>query len=107
MCGIAGFALRHPAPWAGPIVTDMTDAIAHRGPDSDGHLSSPDQRVWLGFRRLAIRDLDTEPVGAIVVTGDDGSVATYRAGDAFLTPAGFTGTWDVIERAKKFYAMYE
>ena len=58
MCGIAGFALRHPAPWAGPIVTDMTDAIAHRGPDSDGHLSSPDQRVWLGFRRLAIRDLD-------------------------------------------------
>ncbi len=58
MCGIAGFALRHPAPWGGPIVADMTDSIAHRGPDSDGHLSSPDQRVWLGFRRLAIRDLD-------------------------------------------------
>ncbi len=58
MCGIAGFALRHPAPWGEPIVTDMTDAIAHRGPDSDGHLASPDQRVWLGFRRLAIRDLD-------------------------------------------------
>lgn len=58
MCGIAGLALRHPAPLAGPIVADMTDAIAHRGPDSDGHLSSPDQRVWLGFRRLAIRDLD-------------------------------------------------
>ncbi len=58
MCGIAGFALRHPAPWGEPIVSDMTDAIAHRGPDSDGHLASPDQRVWLGFRRLAIRDLD-------------------------------------------------
>ena len=58
MCGIAGLALRHPAPWAGLIVVDMTDAIAHRGPDSDGLLSSPDQRVWLGFRRLAIRDLD-------------------------------------------------
>lgn len=58
MCGIAGLALRHPAPWAESIIADMTDAIAHRGPDSDGHLSSPDQRVWLGFRRLAIRDLD-------------------------------------------------
>ena len=58
MCGIAGLALRHPAQWAGGIVADMTDAIAHRGPDSDGHLSSSDQRVWLGFRRLAIRDLD-------------------------------------------------
>lgn len=58
MCGIAGLALRHPAPWARPVLTDMTDSIAHRGPDSDGHLASPDQRVWLGFRRLAIRDLD-------------------------------------------------
>lgn len=58
MCGIAGLALRHPAPLAGQILADMTDAITHRGPDSAGHWSSLDQRVWLGFRRLAIRDLD-------------------------------------------------
>lgn len=58
MCGIAGLALRHPAPWAGSVIADMTDSITHRGPDSDGHFASPDQRVWLGFRRLAIRDLD-------------------------------------------------
>ena len=58
MCGIAGLVLRHPAPSGGSIVADMTDAIAHRGPDSDGLLSSTDQYVWLGFRRLAIRDLD-------------------------------------------------
>ncbi len=45
--------------------------------------------------------------GAIVVTSDDGSVATFRAGDAFLTPAGFMGTWEVVEHAKKFYAFYE
>ena len=45
--------------------------------------------------------------GVIIVTGDDGSVATYRAGDAFLTPAGFTGIWEVTEPAKKFYAFYE
>ena len=58
MCGIAGLALRHPVAWASSVIAEMTDAIAHRGPDSDGHLASPDQRVWLGFRRLAIRDLD-------------------------------------------------
>ena len=58
MCGIAGLVLRQPDPSGGSFVSDMTDAIAHRGPDSDGLLSSPDQRVWLGFRRLAIRDLD-------------------------------------------------
>jgi uncharacterized cupin superfamily protein len=45
--------------------------------------------------------------GIIVVRGDDGSEATFRAGDAFLTPAGFTGTWEIVERAKKFYAFYE
>ena len=45
--------------------------------------------------------------GVIVVTGDDGSQRTFRAGDAFVSPAGFTGTWEIIEPAKKFYAYYE
>ncbi len=45
--------------------------------------------------------------GTIVVHGDDGSEATFRAGDAFVTPAGFTGIWEVVEPAKKFYATYE
>ena len=45
--------------------------------------------------------------GVIIVTGDDGSERTFRAGDAFVSPAGFTGTWDVTERAKKYYAFYE
>lgn len=45
--------------------------------------------------------------GVIVVRGDDGSEVTFRAGDAFLTPAGFTGTWQIVEPAKKFYAFYE
>lgn len=45
--------------------------------------------------------------GAIVVMGDDGSSRTFRAGDTFVSPAGFTGIWDVIEPAKKLYAIYE
>jgi uncharacterized protein len=45
--------------------------------------------------------------GILVVTGDDGQTATYRAGDAFVSPAGFTGTWDVIETVRKHYAFYE
>jgi uncharacterized protein len=45
--------------------------------------------------------------GVIVVTGDDGSRHTFRAGDAFVSPAGFTGTWEILEPAKKFYASYE
>jgi uncharacterized cupin superfamily protein len=45
--------------------------------------------------------------GVIVVTGDDGSQRTFRAGDAFVSPAGFLGTWEIIEPAKKLYANYE
>lgn len=45
--------------------------------------------------------------GTIIVRGDDGSEATFKAGDAFVSPAGFTGTWEVVGRAKKYYAFYE
>lgn len=45
--------------------------------------------------------------GVIVVRGDDGSEATFRAGDSFVQAAGFTGTWEVLEPAKKLYAIYE
>lgn len=75
----------------------------------DGHFSSG---IWSGDPG-AWRVVFTETEfcylleGLIVVRGDDGSEATFRAGDAFLTPAGFTGTWEVIEPAKKFYAVYE
>jgi uncharacterized cupin superfamily protein len=45
--------------------------------------------------------------GEIVLRGDDGSVATYRAGDSFVVPAGFTGTWEVTRPARKLYAIYQ
>ncbi len=45
--------------------------------------------------------------GVLVVVGDDGQTATYRAGDAFLSPSGFTGTWEVQETTRKYYAFYE
>lgn len=45
--------------------------------------------------------------GRIVVTGDDGSVRTYGAGEAFVSPAGFTGYWEVLEPARKYYVIYE
>jgi uncharacterized protein len=45
--------------------------------------------------------------GVIAVTGDDGSERVFRAGDAFVSPAGFTGIWDVREPARKYYAVHE
>jgi asparagine synthase (glutamine-hydrolysing) len=52
MCGIAGFT-------GGGNDADlrrMTDALAHRGPDAEGHWCDPDAGVWLGHRRLCVLD---------------------------------------------------
>ena len=58
MCGIAGWISRNPsAPVDSRVLARMRDAVAHRGPDGEGLWVSPDRRVGLGFRRLAIVDL--------------------------------------------------
>jgi uncharacterized protein len=45
--------------------------------------------------------------GEILVSGDDGSERLLQAGDAFVSPAGFTGHWDVRKPARKYYVIYE
>ena len=80
------------------------------------HFSSADGRfhsgVWecdIGKWRVAFTESEFCHLlsGVIQVHGDDGSQHTYRAGDAFVTPSGFTGSWEVLERARKYYAIYE
>ena len=58
MCGFTGLSMAEPFPWAEHALHQMTDAIAHRGPDSDGFHIDSRRTLMLGFRRLAIRDLD-------------------------------------------------
>jgi uncharacterized cupin superfamily protein len=36
-----------------------------------------------------------------------GERCDVRAGDAFVVPAGFEGTWEVLEPSKKWYAIFE
>ena len=75
MCGIAGLlSLRGDA--ASPVVLkNMTDTIAHRGPDGEGHwLDGP---VGLGHRRLAI--IDRSPAGRQPMMSANGRyVLTYN-----------------------------
>lgn len=58
MCGIAGFFhFEKDRPANAAVLKQMTDVIAHRGPDGEGfHVQ---QNVALGHRRLAIIDLNT------------------------------------------------
>ena len=55
MCGICGVLNFDGAPVSIPALKLMTDAIAHRGPDGEGHFA--EAGVGLGHRRLAIIDL--------------------------------------------------
>jgi asparagine synthase (glutamine-hydrolysing) len=57
MCGLAGFAGGMRAGAAQAALRAMTAAIAHRGPDGDGHWSDDAACVHLGHRRLAIIDV--------------------------------------------------
>ena len=55
MCGIAGIFNLNGKPVSPVILREMTDAIAHRGPDGEGFYT--DSFLGLGHRRLAIIDL--------------------------------------------------
>jgi uncharacterized cupin superfamily protein len=41
------------------------------------------------------------------LTDAEGAVTVVRAGDAFIIPPGFTGTWEVVTRTRKHYAIYQ
>ena len=42
-----------------------------------------------------------------VITDEDGRAETLRAGDAFVIPAGFRGTWEVVETTTKRFVIHE
>jgi asparagine synthase (glutamine-hydrolysing) len=57
VCGIAGVLSAKDETVALPLLRRMTDLLAHRGPDGEGHYV--DGPVGLGHRRLAIIDLSS------------------------------------------------
>jgi asparagine synthase (glutamine-hydrolysing) len=76
MCGIAGF-------WGAgdqAIVTAMTDALAHRGPDGHGYHVDEDSRIFLGHRRLAIIDIGG---GAQPMWNEDQTVGVVFNGEIY------------------------
>lgn len=45
--------------------------------------------------------------GSGLLISDDGSRFPFKAGDAFVIPAGFSGLWDNAEEVRKIYAIVE
>ena len=68
MCGITGIFNLNENPVALQAIKNMTERIAHRGPDGEGFFV--ENHIALGHRRLAI--LDTSPNGAQPMTCKNG-----------------------------------
>ena len=45
--------------------------------------------------------------GVSVLRDEAGGAKTLRAGDRFVIPAGFKGTWEVLEACRKIYVVFE
>jgi uncharacterized cupin superfamily protein len=45
--------------------------------------------------------------GVSVLRDEQGHSKTLRVGDRFVIPAGFKGTWEVLENCRKIYVVFE
>ncbi|MBF0108228.1 MAG: asparagine synthase (glutamine-hydrolyzing) [Magnetococcales bacterium] len=76
MCGICGFQgqgeRRH--------LLAMTRALSHRGPDGEGFFEYPEDRLFLGHRRLAILDV---AAGVQPMANADGTVQVVFNGEIY------------------------
>ena len=61
MCGFAGVMSENKIMLGSNLITPMTDAISHRGPDNIGFWNNTSAGIALGHRRLSI--LDLSPAG--------------------------------------------
>lgn len=76
MCGICGFTGKDVE--QKEVLTDMMNRIIHRGPDGGGQYI--DDQVSLGFRRLAIIDLDN---GSQPMFNEDESIVVVFNGEIY------------------------
>ncbi|HEY6483471.1 MAG TPA: cupin domain-containing protein [Steroidobacteraceae bacterium] len=57
--------------------------------------------------RYTENELCVMTCGKVVIESDAGERRTFSIGDAFVVPAGFSGTWEVLEDCSKIYAIFE
>jgi uncharacterized protein len=57
--------------------------------------------------RYTENELCVMTAGRVVIESASGERLSFGAGDAFLVPAGFNGTWEVVEDCSKIYAIFE
>jgi uncharacterized protein len=57
--------------------------------------------------RYTENELCVMTAGRVVIESEAGDRCVFGPGDAFVVPAGFAGTWEVLEDCSKIYAIFE
>ena len=80
------------------------------------YFSDPSQQFfagrWAATRgkwrvRYTENELCVMTAGKVTIESSSGERSSFGAGDAFVIPAGFSGTWEVVEDCAKIYAIFE
>jgi asparagine synthase (glutamine-hydrolysing) len=79
MCGVVGVFHLKGDPVSPAVLQAMTDSVAHRGPDGEGHFI--DGSLGLGHRRLAVIDLS--PAGQQPMATEDGRFVISYNGEIY------------------------
>jgi len=113
-----------------PSIISFAGTVApqHSAPDAARKLAgNPQLTVWNHYSdateqffagvwqatagRWAVRYSEHEfchlLAGRVVITSDAGERFEFKAGESFVVPAGFSGTWEVVEECRKLYAIFE
>jgi uncharacterized protein len=115
------------------MIPSIVTLSAHLEPDVSSPppdrlmAGNPEHRVWNYFTdasqqffggrwsstrgkwrvRYTEHELCVITAGKVVLVSDSGSRNAFGSGDAFVVPAGFSGTWEVLEECTKIYAIFE
>jgi len=57
--------------------------------------------------RYSENELCVITAGKVILVSDVGTRNAFGPGDAFVVPAGFVGSWEVLEDCTKIYAIFE
>ena len=57
--------------------------------------------------RYSENELCVMTSGRVLIESVSGERSSFGPGDAFVVPAGFAGTWEVLEDCSKIYAIFE
>jgi uncharacterized cupin superfamily protein len=84
-------------------------AVSNRYADPDGRFFAGDWSSSVGKWRVEYAEHEFCHLleGRVALVAEDGREWRFGPGDAWVIPAGFRGTWETLEPARKRYAIFE